>query len=66
LTVQLEQWCATLDAGAVRVGWKLGVGDSERIGEGPALGHLTSATQLEPGSMYRDRGAANGCKGEIA
>jgi 2-keto-4-pentenoate hydratase len=58
LTIQLEQWRATLSAGALRVGWKLGVGDSERIGEGPAVGHLTSATQLEPGSVHRDRGGA--------
>jgi hypothetical protein len=58
LTTQLERWRATLSAGALRVGWKLGVGDSERIGEGPAVGHLTSATQLEPGSMYRERGDA--------
>jgi 2-keto-4-pentenoate hydratase len=58
LTIQLEQWRATLDSGALRVGWKLGIGDSERIGEGPAVGHLTSATQLEPGSMHWGRGGA--------
>jgi 2-keto-4-pentenoate hydratase len=58
LTIQLERWRATLNAGALRVGWKLGVGDSERIGEGPAVGHLTSATQLEPGSIHRGRGDA--------
>ena len=58
VTIQLEQWRATLNAGALRVGWKLGVGDSERIGEGPAVGHLTSATQLEPGTMYPGRGAS--------
>jgi len=30
------------------VGWKLGVGDRERIGDEVAIGHLTSATLLEP------------------
>src|SRR3954470_9965578 len=53
LAVQLETWRAALAAGADRVGWKLGVGDRERIGAGPVIGHLTSATQLAPGSSYR-------------
>jgi 2-keto-4-pentenoate hydratase len=57
LTIQLERWRATLGSGAARVGWKLGVGDRERIGEGPVVGHLTSATQLQPGSVYRTGGA---------
>lgn len=35
-----------------RVGWKLGVGDRERIGDHIAVGHLTSATRLEPGGSY--------------
>jgi 2-keto-4-pentenoate hydratase len=34
------------------VGWKLGIGNRERIGGGPAIGHLTSATRLAPGSTY--------------
>jgi 2-keto-4-pentenoate hydratase len=56
LSIQLGQWRAMLGAGAERVGWKLGVGDRERIGTGPAIGHLTSATRLEPGAVYRADG----------
>lgn len=48
--LQLEERDAALADGAERVGWKLGMGDSERIGSGPAVGHLTSATRLEPGA----------------
>ena len=53
LAVQLENWRAMLAEGAERVGWKLGIGDRERIGRELALGHLTSATRLEPGGTYR-------------
>jgi 2-keto-4-pentenoate hydratase len=53
LEAQLEQWRAALGAGAVRVGWKLGMGDAERIGADPPTGHLTSASLLEPGGLYR-------------
>ena len=38
--------------GAERVGWKLGVGERERIGGELAVGHLTSATRLDPGATY--------------
>ena len=38
--------------GAARGGWKLGVGDRERIGDELAVGHLTSATCLDPGAAY--------------
>jgi 2-keto-4-pentenoate hydratase len=61
LTAQLRQWRVTLAKGAERVGWKLGVGDAERIGAGPAIGHLTSATQLQPGSTYSAAGAVDLC-----
>jgi hypothetical protein len=37
---------------ARRVGWKLGMGERERIGPGPVIGHLTAATQLEPGETF--------------
>ena len=46
-----------MSAGARRVGWKLGLGEGERIGRGPVIGHLTSATQLHPGSVFHARGA---------
>ena len=52
LARQLTRRDAALAQGARPIGWKLGVGDAERIGEGPAVGHLTSATQLIPGSTY--------------
>jgi 2-keto-4-pentenoate hydratase len=57
LGVQLGHWRRTLVAGAERVGWKLGVGDRERIGPGPVIGHLTSATRLEAGAAFRAGGA---------
>ena len=50
---QLASWRATLDSGAQRVGWKLGMGERERIGDGPVIGHLTSATCIETGGVYR-------------
>jgi 2-keto-4-pentenoate hydratase len=52
LAVQLRQWRAALDGGAERVGWKLGMGDRERIGGEVAIGHLTSTTELAPGGVY--------------
>jgi 2-keto-4-pentenoate hydratase len=35
-----------------RVGWKLGVGDRERIGGHIAVGHLTARTRLESNAVY--------------
>jgi 2-keto-4-pentenoate hydratase len=35
-----------------RVGWKLGIGDRERISDEIAVGHLTTATVLERGASY--------------
>jgi 2-keto-4-pentenoate hydratase len=52
LRAQLDLWRATLAGGAERVGWKLGTGEGERIGSLPAIGHLTSATRMEPGAAY--------------
>ncbi len=45
--------------GATRVGWKLGLGEGERIGPRPVVGHLTSATELRPGSSFRARGTVD-------
>jgi hypothetical protein len=52
--VQLLEWRAELATGAERVGWKIGRGivPGEEHLE-PVLGHLTSATRLEPGGVYR-------------
>jgi 2-keto-4-pentenoate hydratase len=52
LESQLVFWREALDAGAARVGWKLGMGDAERIGGEIAVGHLTSASVLAPGSAF--------------
>lgn len=59
LESQLEFWRAALASGAQRVGWKLGMGEGERIGAGPVVGHLTTATQLEPCGAYRLEGAVD-------
>jgi 2-keto-4-pentenoate hydratase len=52
LAEQLVRRRELLDAGAAHVGWKLGMGERERIGDGPVVGYLTSATLLEPGSEW--------------
>jgi 2-keto-4-pentenoate hydratase len=52
LAAQFERWRAALRGGAERVGWKLGMGDGERIGDEVAIGHLTSASLLDPGATY--------------
>jgi 2-keto-4-pentenoate hydratase len=52
LASQLVSWREALEAGAARIGWKLGIGDAERIGEEIAVGHLTSASLLAPGSAF--------------
>jgi 2-keto-4-pentenoate hydratase len=52
LELQLASWRQALQAGATRVGWKLGMGDAERIGDEAALGHLTSSSVLPPGSAF--------------
>ena len=49
-----------------RVGWKLGVGDRERLGGTVAVGHLTSSSVLASGSRYRVDGEALHADAEIA
>jgi hypothetical protein len=49
-----------------RVGWKLGVGDRERIGGHIAVGHLTSRTLLESGAVYGGAGDSLHADAEIA
>ena len=67
LEVQLRQWRETLAAGGERVGWKIGLNVPEvqaRLGlSEPVIGHLTSATQLAPGSTY-SAGSATELKAE--
>ncbi|HVD26677.1 MAG TPA: hypothetical protein VNB86_11875 [Gaiellaceae bacterium] len=55
LQQQLLEWRAELATGAERVGWKIGRG-TEAEPWGPVLGHLTSATRLDPGGVFRAAG----------
>jgi 2-keto-4-pentenoate hydratase len=67
LASQLLSWREALGAGSARVGWKLGIGDAERIGEEIAVGHLTSATLLPPGSAFvSDQMASLSADAEVA
>jgi hypothetical protein len=50
---------------AERVGWKLGIGERERLG-GIAVGHLTSATVLPPGAVFHAEGGDLRADAEIA
>jgi hypothetical protein len=59
LNAQLEARRDALAAGARRVGWKLGIGERERIGAGPVIGHLTTASCIESGGIYRAPGDAS-------
>jgi hypothetical protein len=52
LATQLADRRRVLETGAAHVGWKLGIGDAERIAGEIAVGHLTSATLLAPGSTF--------------
>jgi 2-keto-4-pentenoate hydratase len=58
---QLGRRQEALDAGAEHVGWKIGLNIpevQEQLGiEEPVLGHLTSATVVEPGDEYDASGA---------
>ena len=58
LTAQLVSRQRLLNAGAVSIGWKLGMGKRERIGTGPVIGYLTSATCLKSGTEYHSGGVA--------
>jgi hypothetical protein len=64
LAAALRAQLATRRGG--RVGWKLGVGDAERIGDTLSVGHLTRATLLEPGGTYETGGARLHADAEVA
>ena len=56
LVQQLAEWRRSLEAGADRVGWKIGINvpDAQRklgISE-PVIGHLTTASQLSDGATF--------------
>lgn len=63
LEAQLRSWQQLLRAGEQRVGWKIGLNPPavlERLGLArPVIGHLTTATVLEPGATYSLAGGAN-------
>jgi 2-oxo-3-hexenedioate decarboxylase len=81
LVEQLTEWRRSLDAGAHRVGWKIGINVPEaqrKLGiKEPVIGHLTSTTQLSDGATFDASSAAElrvepevalhmGANGEIA
>ena len=53
LVAALREQLSRRPAGADRVGWKYGSGAEEHIGGDHVVGHLTSATLIEPGGDYR-------------
>jgi 2-keto-4-pentenoate hydratase len=66
LAEQLARRREVLDAGAAHVGWKLGMGERERIGDGPVVGYLTSATLLEPAEWPAGDAVAPHADAELA
>jgi 2-oxo-hept-3-ene-1,7-dioate hydratase len=55
LAAQRGCWRHTLEAGAARVGWKMGrtIGEVEALlGAEPVIGHLTTASMLGSGAVY--------------
>jgi 2-keto-4-pentenoate hydratase len=62
MRTQLRRRQETLDAGAEHVGWKIGLNIPEvqqQLGiEEPVLGHLTTATVVEPGGEFDGSGAS--------
>jgi len=59
LARQLAQREALLAGGAAHVGWKLGMGESERRGGDPVIGYLTTATEHVPGGKCEVGGLAS-------
>lgn len=55
LQQQLLEWRAELATGAERVGWKIG----RLVAPEPVVGHLTSATRLEPGAGFDAAGTTD-------
>jgi hypothetical protein len=66
LVAALRRQLERRPAGAARVGWKYGSGDSERIGGEIAVGHLTTDTLVTEGSMYRGGGGDLHADAEVA
>jgi 2-keto-4-pentenoate hydratase len=56
LAIQFGHRRAALRDGARHVGWKLGIGDRERIGDTLVVGYLTSRTVVTPGGRCQVAG----------
>jgi 2-keto-4-pentenoate hydratase len=56
LARQFAARLALLEGGARRVGWKLGMGEAERIGCEVALGYLTTASVVRSGATWMAEG----------
>jgi 2-keto-4-pentenoate hydratase len=64
---QLDAWRALIADGAERVGWKIALGIEEVeavVGGDPALGHITTATVLEPGATFAGAAAVRQLRAE--
>jgi 2-keto-4-pentenoate hydratase len=57
---------AALRAGAAHAGWKLGLGERERIAGERPIGYLTSATRLDQGGTYHAGTARLSADAEVA
>ena len=66
LVLQFDRRREVLNAGASPVGWKLGVGDAERIGDEVAVGHLTTDTLLEADATFHTDTASLSADAEVA
>jgi 2-keto-4-pentenoate hydratase len=67
LDTQWRERATQLERGARRVGWKLGMGERERIAGHIAVGYLTTATRLDAGGCYLpDDGADLHVDAEVA
>jgi hypothetical protein len=62
---QLARRRELLLAGATHVGWKLGLGERERIGRSLAVGHVTSATLLAAGATYSTGGLTADLRADV-
>jgi 2-keto-4-pentenoate hydratase len=65
--VQLEAWRAALAGGATRVGWKVAFSIAEVeevVGGEPTLGHITTATLLQPGGTFHGAAAVRALRAE--
>ena len=65
LLSQLAHRRELLTAGARHVGWKLGTGTGDSVDGSIGVGHITSATLLDPGDAYRAAGRAIDLRADV-